>query len=108
MELSKRALDFLQQSERELSKLTEQDILDAFSANDAPIFKPLIDFQLKYGGYIFYAGLAPIKFSLLQGQGGFPNQTKTSIIQFEEDRYNLTEISIRLCYDELPNAVYIR
>ena len=84
MELSKRALDFLQQSEREMSKLTEQDILDAFSANDAPIFKPLIDFQLKYGGYIFYAGLAPIKFSLLQGQGGFPNQTKTSIIQFEE------------------------
>jgi len=84
MELSKRALDFLQHSERDLYQLTEQDIRDAFSANDAPLFEPLITFQLQYGGFIFYAGLEPIKFSLLQGEGGYPKRTNTSIIEFKE------------------------
>lgn len=84
MELSKRASDFLQQSEREIPELSEQDIRDAFSVNDAPIFEPLIAFQLQYGGYIFYAGLEPIKFSLLQGEGGYPKRTNTSIVEFEE------------------------
>ena len=84
MELSKRALDFLQQSEREIPELTEQDIRDAFSANDVPVFEPLMAFQLQYGGYIFYAGLEPIKFNLLQGVGGYPKITNTSIIEFEE------------------------
>ena len=84
MELSKRALDFLHHSEREIPELTERDIRDAFSANNAPVFEPLIAFQLQYGGYIFYAGLEPIKFILLQGVGGYPKITNTSIIEFEE------------------------
>ena len=84
MALSKRALDFLHQSVREIPELTEQDIRDAFSANNAPVFDPLIAFQLQYDGYIFYAGLEPIKFNLLQGVGGYPKITNTSIIEFEE------------------------
>jgi hypothetical protein len=63
---------------------TEQDIRDAFKANNAPVFEPLINFQLTYGGYIFYAGLEPIRFSLLHGEGGYPVPTATSIIEFEQ------------------------
>lgn len=84
MTLSKRALDFLQKSRRELLISTEEDIRNAFLANHAPIFEPLIEFQLNFGGYIFYAGLAPIKFSLLKGDGGYPRMTNTSMIEFEE------------------------
>jgi hypothetical protein len=57
---------------------------NAFIANNAPIFESLIHFQLRFGGYIFNAGLEPIKFSLLKGEGGYPKSRGTSIIEFEE------------------------
>lgn len=84
MTLSKRALGFLQKSEREASLLTETEIRQAFADNNAPVFEPLIEFQQKFGGYIFYAGLAPIKFRLLKGEGGYPKSSGTAIIEFEE------------------------
>lgn len=84
MILSKRAADFLQKSERESLLMTESEIRQTFNNNNAPIFEPLIDFQLKFGGYIFYAGLASIKFSLLKGVGGYPKPSMTAIVEFEE------------------------
>src|SRR4051812_38827535 len=84
MLLSKRAQDFLQKSKRDALPSTDQDIQNTFIANNAPIFKSLIHFQLKFGGYIFNAGLEPIKFGLLKGEGGYPKSSGTSIIEFEE------------------------
>ena len=73
-------------SERDNSQLTDAEIREIFAYNNAPVFDPLIDFQQNYGGFIFYAGLTPIKFSLLKGEGGYPKSGKTSIIEFEESR----------------------
>jgi hypothetical protein len=84
MTLSKRASDFLEKSERENPQLTDSEIREIFNNNNAPIFEPLIDFQKKFGGFIFYAGLAPIKFSLIKGDGGYPKSNKTAIVEFEE------------------------
>lgn len=84
MTLSKRASNFLQKSKREGSQLTESEIRQTFNDNNAPIFEPLIDFQQRFGGFIFYAGLAPIKFSLIKGEGGYPKSSKTAIVEFEE------------------------
>jgi hypothetical protein len=84
MTFSKRASDFLNKSKRETYLLTESDIRKVFVANDAPIFDPLIDFQLRFGGYIFSAGLEPIKFSLLKGEGGYPEANYTAIIDFQK------------------------
>jgi hypothetical protein len=83
MTLSTRATNFLLKSERDSYLLTEADIRQNFLFNEAPVFEPLIDFQLKYGGYIFYAGLVPIKFNLLKGQGGYPQSSNTAIIEFD-------------------------
>ena len=87
MTLSERASNFLQKSKREISILTEAEIRQAFFDNDAPVFEPLIDFQQTFGGYIFYAGLAPIKFSLLKGEGGYPNTSGTAIVEFEKSEF---------------------
>jgi hypothetical protein len=84
MTLSKRASDFLHKSERENPQLTDSEIREIFNYNNAPVFEPLIDFQQKFGGFIFYAGLAPIKFSLVKGEGGYPKSSKTAIVEFEE------------------------
>jgi hypothetical protein len=84
MTLSKRAQDFLLKSKRDNYPSTEQDIRDAFIVNNAPFFEPLLRFQLDYGGYTFNAGLEPIKFTLLKGEGGYPRSSGTSIIEFEE------------------------
>jgi hypothetical protein len=84
MTLSKRAQDLLLKSKRDGCLSTEQEIKDAFIANEAPFFEPLLRFQLDYGGYIFNAGLEPIKFTLLKGKGGYPRSSGTSIIEFEE------------------------
>jgi hypothetical protein len=84
MTLSKRASDFLQQSEKENLQLTDSEIREIFNYNNAPIFESLIEFQKKFGGFIFYAGLAPIKFSLIKGDGGYPKSSKTAIVEFEE------------------------
>lgn len=84
MILSKRASDFLQKSERENSQLTNSEITEIFAYNNAPVSEPLIDFQKRFGGFIFYAGLEPIKFGLIKGKGGYPKFGKTAIIEFEE------------------------
>lgn len=64
--------------------LSENEIRSFFVANEAPIFEPLIKFQFNYGGYVFTAGLEPIKFSLLKGLGGWPKKNRTCNIDFEE------------------------
>ncbi|MCX6318584.1 MAG: hypothetical protein NTW29_14925 [Bacteroidetes bacterium] len=88
MTLSTRATNFLQTSEREDSQLTDTAIREIFHYNNAPVFEPLIEFEKKYGGYIFYAGLAPIRFSLIKGEGGYPISSKTAIVEFGESKYS--------------------
>lgn len=88
MTLSKRASNFLKRSKRETLLLTEKEIRQTFIYNDLPIFEPLVDFQLAFGGYIFYAGLEPIKFSLLKGVGGYPKYNNTAVIEFEESEFS--------------------
>jgi hypothetical protein len=84
MTLSKRATEFLNKSKRENSQLSESEIRQIFTDNRASIFEPLIEFQQKFGGYIFHAGLAPIKFGIIKGEGGYPKSSNTAIIEFEE------------------------
>jgi hypothetical protein len=88
MTLSKRASDFLHKSKRETLLLTEQQIRQTFIDNGAPIFEPLIEFQQAFGGYIFYAVLAPIKFSLIKGAGGYPVYSNTAVVEFEESEFS--------------------
>jgi len=85
MSVSKRALEFLKYSKREGPTLTSKKIVEIFEANSAPVFESLIEFQTKYGGYIFYAGLAPINFSLLKGLGGYPESNYSALVEFEEN-----------------------
>lgn len=84
MALSKRAMEYLAKSERETSELPEEVLLRIFSENNVPVFEPLIEFQRNYGGYIFYAGLEPIKFSLFKGGGGYPLSNYRANIEFED------------------------
>ena len=84
MALSSRASSYLRKSKREEFALTESEIRNIFLNNGAPCFEPLIEFQQRFGGYIFYAGLAPIKFSVLKGGGGYPRSNYTATIEFEE------------------------
>lgn len=65
--------------------MDEAVIRKIFAESNAPVFEPLIQFQLAYGGYSFYAGLAPIRFSLLHGAGGYPASNYTAFIDFEEN-----------------------
>lgn len=83
MALSPRATEYLRQLERHNYSLTEADIRRVFIANDAPVSDPLIEFELNYGGYMFYAGVAPIQFTLLKGAGGYPMSNFTANIDFE-------------------------
>ncbi|RYE54566.1 MAG: hypothetical protein EOP48_12035 [Sphingobacteriales bacterium] len=83
MALSTKAVKFLENSERDIISIDETAIRDIFAENKAPVFEPLIQFQLAYGGYTFYAGLAPIRFSLLHGLGGYPASNYTAFIDFE-------------------------
>lgn len=64
MTLSQRAEDFLQKSEREAYTPSNEEIRNSFMANNVPIFESLLQFQLDFGDYIFYAGLEPITFTL--------------------------------------------
>jgi hypothetical protein len=82
-EFSSRAKIFLSNQERLSSTIIREDIIESFVANDAPVFEPLIEFQQKYSGYKFMAGLVPIHFGILQGDGGYPGRTGTAIVEFE-------------------------
>lgn len=84
MDLSTRALEYLRVSERDSVQLADDEIRQVFVFNQVPIFEPLIAFQKQFGGYTFYAGLAPIKFSLIKGIGGYPVLSQTAVIEFEE------------------------
>lgn len=82
-ELSFRAKKFLEKHERFLTTTNRDDIIESFKINDAPVFEPLIVFQQKYSGYEFMAGLEPVYFTLLHGDGGYP-RTNTAEIDFYE------------------------
>lgn len=84
MQLSERANAFLRKSNRDIISLSEDEIRSFFIVNEAPIFEPLVKFQYNYGGYVFNAGLEPIKFSLLKGLGGWPKKNRTCTIEFEQ------------------------
>lgn len=86
MNLSNRATAFLRKSERESVSISLDKIKEIFESNSAPLSEPLLEFQVKYGGFIFYAGLAPIKFSLLKGLGGYPESNYSAVVEFEETR----------------------
>lgn len=80
-ELSIRAKNFLQKHERFLTTTNRDAIIELFKINNAPVFEPLIEFQQKYSGYEFMAGLEPVYFTLLHGDGGDP-RTSTAGIDF--------------------------
>ncbi|MCG2613723.1 hypothetical protein LZZ85_05505 [Terrimonas sp. NA20] len=83
MSLSNRATRLLENSEREHVSVSEPVIRRIFDQNNAPVFEALLQFQMKYGGYTFYAGLAPIRFTLLHGGGGYPESNYTAEIYFQ-------------------------
>ena len=81
-ELSTKAKNFLYNQQRFSSTIIREEIIESFADNNAPVFEPLIDFQQKYSGYQFMAGLEPIHFGILQGDGGYPIRTGTAIVDF--------------------------
>ncbi len=85
MALSNRAILFLEKSEREITAVSESVLRRIFDENNVPVFEPLIRFQVDYGGYIFYAGMAPVRFTLLHGAGGYPESNFTAEIEFEDN-----------------------
>ena len=84
MGLSARAAAFLERAKWETMPFTEKDIRAAFIAVHAPVYQPLIDFQLNYSGLVFYAGLAPIKYTLLFQQPAPRYLPATTGIDFHE------------------------
>lgn len=84
MTLSKRASDFLQKSKRENLFSSENEIRQAFIDCGAQVFEPLVEFEKAYGGYIFFAGLEPIKFSLFKGMFNNAMHSNKAIVEFEE------------------------
>ncbi len=90
-QLSIRANNFLINQERFSSTVNREEIIESFIANNAPVFEPLIEFQQKYSGYKFLAGLAPIHFGLLQGDGGYPVRSGTAIIDFSLSETDLAK-----------------
>lgn len=82
-ELSLIAKSFLAKHERLLTTTNRDDIIETFKINNAPVFESLIEFQQKYSGYEFMAGLEPVYFTLLHGDGGYP-RTNTAEIDFYE------------------------
>ncbi len=81
-ELSERAKRFLAGVERLSSTVDREQIIESFLNNDAPVFEPLIEFQQKYSGYKFLAGLEIIHCGILQGDGGYPVRSGTAIVEF--------------------------
>jgi hypothetical protein len=113
MKLSSRALDFLHVSERDSFLLADNEIRQAFTDNEAPISEALIEFQKQFGGYIFYAGLEPIKFSVIKGTGGYPTLSSTAIVEFEESGksepqyfYNCASTNYQMQFFLDENGVY--
>ncbi|MCT4639684.1 MAG: hypothetical protein N4A72_18440 [Bacteroidales bacterium] len=80
--LSKRALKFLESKEREKIDLTEEEISDVFRNNKIEATPELIDFELNFGGYIFYSGKEPLRFGLING-GGYPFNTKLATVEYD-------------------------
>lgn len=93
-ELSVRAKAFLSKQERLSTTTNRDDIIESFKINNAPVFEPLIDFQQKYSGYEFMAGLEPIYFTLLRGDGGYPRTNTAEIIFYEPE-------------DDFPNYQFV-
>lgn len=81
--LSSRAQRFLNSLNREAKNLSEAQINETFLNAGLQNYDALLNFELNYSGYIFYAGLEPIKFKLIEG-GGYPFNSKMAIIDFEE------------------------
>jgi hypothetical protein len=88
-ELSGRAKNFLTSQKRFSSTVIREDIIESFIANNAPVFEPLIEFQQKYSGCQFMAGLEPVCFGLLQGDGGCPVRTGTAVIEYRSSEKGL-------------------
>lgn len=85
--LSYRAKKFLEKHKRYLTTTNRDDIIESFRINKAPVFEPLIHFQQDYSGYEFMAGLEPVYFTLLHGDGGYP-RTNTAEIKYYESSHD--------------------
>lgn len=103
-EISSRAKLFLANHERFSSTTIREEIIESFLANNAPVFEPLIEFQQKYSGYKFMAGLEPIHFGLLQGDGGYPVRTGTAIVDFEPSETGKSKYQFVCATSEYPMA----
>jgi len=81
-ELSRQAKDFLTNRKRESKGLTQEQIENVFVENGLSLYEALVRFELDYNGYVFYLGLEPIQFHLIQG-GGMPFNAKLATIEFD-------------------------
>ncbi|MES2772942.1 MAG: hypothetical protein V4722_02070 [Bacteroidota bacterium] len=101
-ELSIRAKNYLASQERSSSTVIREEIIDSLIANDAPIFESIIEFQQNYSGYQFMAGLEPIYFGILQGDGGYPVRTGTAIVEFNSSDAENSEYQFVCATSEFP------
>jgi hypothetical protein len=84
--LSPQAQAFLARYPRHEATRDRQAIIQFFIDHQIPIFEPLIDFQSQFSGYTLFAGLEPIHYRLIQGEGGYPFSNRTAFVEFDEVR----------------------
>lgn len=83
--LSTRALQFLISQNRTSNLHTRNSLIEVFKRHGIEPFESLIEFELKYGGYTLYAGLAPIQFQLISGGGSHFDPTLATLDYEESD-----------------------
>ncbi len=112
MSLTNRASEFLRMQERRADAITSMEIINkAFEDKDLIPTKELIDFQMKYGGLMIYAGLEPICFGIIHGNlirgGEFGSNPKliNQIIHYLPD----TDINANcfVCADTLYQELFM-
>lgn len=89
MNISKRAIDYMSKSEWTKSIKKEKDILRIFELQGMTPIQKLMDFQMNYGGFTYYAYLTPIVFSIIhkvESRGIFRKRNdRLTVIEPEDD-----------------------
>lgn len=84
--LSARAKNFIAGKERFATTTSREQLEKVFAQHKIPVFEPLIYFQQQYSGYDLSIGSnIPFTYSLLRGEGGYPQLSDTGFIEFIEN-----------------------
>ena len=107
MTISDRANQYLQKQKYRADAIQSIDLLkECFDKNSLELTPALLNFQLKYGGLLIYAGLEPICFGIVHGDlvRGLEFNKPHQIISFTEK--DLNPINHYVCADTLYQELF--